>query len=123
MALTKAITKAKPKKDIDMDRLPLELVRHIRDYVYRFDWKTCKKKEANEIWTFCMCTEYDIQEREQYYKDVQKWSLYGQMWLSNASEYELFASRRPLIEPPPYSETQYQSVQEYYRNRIQWLNG
>ncbi len=104
---------------MDLRRLPNELVGHIESYVQPY--RVYKKEEADLITWHGMATEYYIEEG--YFPDVKEWSLYGKMWLVRAPESVLYARRRPLTPPPPYTESLYESPLEWYQYSIQWLDG
>ena len=105
-----------------LSMLPLEIVRCIRGYTDQYDWNISKKWDAGLIWEDAITHEYYLKELSQYHDEVSEWSLYGQSLLLKFSEEERFSSE-PLNEPPPYSETNYSSLREYYLQRIRWLNG
>jgi hypothetical protein len=117
-----------------MENLPNELLRHIRDYVYRYDWRTCKKREAALVSRmFHTAREAIWLEDEEKYE----WTLFGLIFLLNLPHvYHHSLGRPPLI--PPRDEFyrsdymgSYDSVPQYYRkdyigsymHRIQWING
>jgi hypothetical protein len=104
-----------------LSMLPLEIVRCIRGYTDQYDWNISKKWDASLIWEDAMIHEYYLKEQNQYHDEVSEWSLYGQSLLLKFGE-ERFP-REPLKEPPPYSESNYSSPQDYYLQRIRWLNG
>ena len=103
-----------------LSMLPLDIVRCIRGYTDQYDWNISKKWDAELIWTNAIAHEYYLKESGQYHDEVSEWSLYGQSLLLKFRE-ELF-TREPLNEPPPYSESNYSSLRDYYLQRIRWLN-
>ena len=103
---------------MDLRSLPTELVRLIESYVQPY--RTYKIREAENITWHCIWVHYDLKEQYRYRTEVGEWSLYGQQWLARAREDELVA--RSYLEPADYTETLYQSPQEWYKYRSQWLN-
>ena len=99
-----------------MESLPHELVRTIRDYVYCFNWRTCKKKEASLIQTFRNTVHDAI-----WIRDTDEWTLFGLWFLIYLPREQHIAHRRPLI--PPQEKYYRDNYKGWYVHRIQWING
>lgn len=117
-----------------MEQLPNELVRHIRSFVYPYNWRTCKKKEAVLVsGLFKSAREAVWLEDEERYE----WTLFGLIFLLNLPHsYHHSLGRPPLIPPlDEYYRNDYMGdvdlIPQYYRkdyigsyiHRIQWING
>jgi hypothetical protein len=116
-----------------MDQLPKELVRHIRGYVYRFDWQTCKKREAYLISSLFRAAREAVwlEDEERY-----EWTLFGLIFLLNLPHRFHNSLRRPPLIPPSdeYYRRDYMGsydlIPQYQRkdyigsyiHRIQWIN-
>lgn len=98
-----------------MEQLPRELVREIRSYVYRFDWRTCKKREA------CLITSFSKTVHEAVWIE-EEWTLFG-LWFLIYLPHEFHCAhlRPPLI--PPRDENYRDDYKGWYIHRIQWING
>jgi hypothetical protein len=102
-----------------MDKLPNELVRMVRDYVYRFDWRTCKKREASLVTSLFKAA------REAVWLDDEEkneWTLFGLWYLISLPHKFHYALGRPPLIPPQdkYYRDDYKGS---YIHRIQWING
>ncbi len=83
----------------------------------RVDWRTCKREEADLIYSF----DYhitDVIPRNLLHHEVLEWSLFGKLWLISAPHHHLYARYRPRLPPPEMED-----YLLWYQYRIQWLNG
>jgi len=102
-----------------MESLPVELVYKIQSYIYRPDWRTCKKKEAEIISDYKSSTDECIDTFCIFDFVVHEdWTLYGKQWLLHADVDQFIARRRPLFYPPPM-----ENYNQWYLDLTQWLNG
>ena len=101
-----------------MEQLPNELVRHIRSFVYPFNWRTCKKQEASLV----KCLDKSL--REAIWLDSEEkeyWTMFGLWFLLYLPREIHHAPRRPPLIPP--SEQYYrEDYHGWYIHRIQWNN-
>lgn len=102
-----------------METLPIELVYKIQSYIYRRDWKTCKRDEAMLIKSYRLNVDEAIVAIDYISQAIDDdWTLYGKHWLLQTDESNLFAHRRPRCPPPPM-----ENYNTWYKLRIQWLLG
>ena len=117
-----------------MEQLPNELVRHIRSFVYPFNWRTCKKKEAVLVSRIFKSAREAVwlEDDEKY-----EWTLFGLIFLLTLPHRFHHALGRPRLIPPldEYYRSDYMGHfdlipqcerKDYigsYIHRIQWING
>lgn len=111
--------------DSKLEQLPVELVRQIRGYVYRFDWRTCKKREASLVASLfqdfraALWFKYWVLFKEDVTFEL---TLFGLFYLFRLPINSHFALGRPPLIPP--NETRYrEDYTGWYKHLIQWING
>jgi len=99
--------------------LPLDVYRYMRSFVLpiRYDWRTCKAREANLVrqeldWYLWAAEErFDQVQME----EIEKWTFHG-LQIS----FSLYlGGREPRIPPGPYSHSD--NPREWYRHRLHWV--
>lgn len=108
-----------------MEKLPDELVRHIRDYVYRYDWRTCKKREASIVASLFKAARESVWFQCEVWfddNDTHELTLFGLWYLiSLPREFHVALGRPPLI--PPNEKYYKDNYTGWYTHLIQWVNG
>ena len=109
---------------MNLSALPTELVFEIRDFVYRPDWKTCKRAESALIRERIFYSKVVLCQNERLYGVVKEWTLMGWMWLAHAlsEEGQELLDQDVQEDPPgPYDETNYNDPYEWYKMNARWF--
>ena len=101
-----------------MEQLPIELVRTIRDYVYRCDWRTCKKREASLVASLFNTAQQTVCFEAE---EMCEWTLFGLLFINRLPERFHYAPGRPPLSPPR-DENYRMDYHGWYIHRLQWNN-